>query len=120
MLIIIRKPRHERLECDWQRYRRRFDDFDELLDKAVAVASRHAPGCPAVCGEGVDYSGAKSLQWEEKSDRYWELIEYAVSRCRQAGMWGTVVRTCCGPEDPCWTLNADWLRRINAAFTEKK
>lgn len=108
---------HERLECDWQRYRRR---FDESLDKAVAVASRHAPGCPVVCGEGVDYSGAKSLQWEEKSDRYWELIEYAVSRCRQAGMWGTVVRTCCGPEDPCWTLNADWLRRINAAFMEKK
>ncbi len=77
---------------------------------------RAFPGIPVVCGEGVTYCSSKKALWEETSDRYWEMVAYAMRRYKEIGLWGTVVKTCCGPEDPCWTLCKDKLLALNTAF----
>ena len=73
---------------------------------------------PIVCGEGVSYIASKSLLWEENSKRYWKLLEDMVMAYKKEGIWGTVLRTCCGPEDPSWTLCKDKLKELNQLFLE--
>jgi len=76
------------------------------------------PNVPIVCGEGVSYIGHKELIWEEKSETYWKLVEEVIRKYKEFGMWGTVVRTCMGPEDPSWDICADRIKRINRVFLE--
>ena len=37
---------------------------------------------------------------------------------KAAGIWGSVIRTCMGPEDPCWELNKDKILELNKFFLE--
>ncbi|MBO7341368.1 MAG: hypothetical protein J6U87_01670, partial [Clostridia bacterium] len=69
-----------------------------------------------VCGEGVAYSGGYDLVWEEKSEDYWTIIKEMMEGYRELGLWGTIVRTCCGPEDPVWHMCPDKLLQMNKIF----
>jgi hypothetical protein len=69
-----------------------------------------------VCGEGVTYSGGYRLIWEEKSEEYWMLVKEMMQGYRELGLWGTVVRTCSGPEDPVWNLCPEKLLEMNRIF----
>lgn len=71
---------------------------------------------PVVCGEGVSYIASKKLLWEEKSEKYWELVERAMDKYKEFGLWGTVIRTCSGPEDPSWDMCAEKLKYLNERF----
>ena len=101
-------------------------NYSHYLEKAIDGLSnieeihKSYPNIPIVSGEGVSYIGSKELLWEEHSERYWELVEEVVQKYRDAGLWGTVVRTCCGPEDPSWDLVPEKLLRVNKAFQEGK
>lgn len=95
------------------------DQFLERLDafcKGYKKVMARFPGIPLVCGEGVTYCSVKELLWEEKSDEYWEIVKIAMMKYKELGLWGTVVKTCCGPEDPCWELCKDRLRELNEMF----
>jgi len=45
-------------------------------------------------------------------------VKYGLDLYKKAGVWGAVIRTCCGPEDPCWTLCKDKLTELNRFFLE--
>jgi len=99
------------------------DEFDnykqkicEMLECVKKVSEERCPGAPLVMGEGVSYCGSKNLLWEEHSEKYWELLEFAVQNYKKAGLWGCVLRTCCGPEDPVWNLAPEKLVRLNKLF----
>jgi len=104
----------ENLQKNYTRYR---DQAFEGLANIMKIHTNYAD-IPVVCGEGVTYIGSKELLWEEHSETYWNLLEEVIRKYREAGLWGTVVRTCCGPEDPAWNLVPDKLLRINRAFLE--
>lgn len=94
--------------------------FRKKLYNSVADLNRilenNFPTVPVVCGEGVTYSGGYNVLWEEKSQEYWELVKEMALVYREAGLWGTVVRTCSGPEDPAWNLCPERLLEINKIF----
>ena len=98
-----------------------WDEYVQNLENAVywyrRIMEDH-PDIPVMCGEGVTYCSSKIVRWEEKSERYWEMVQLAMDRYRAAGLWGTVVKTCCGPEDPCWDLCPDRLLALNTRFQE--
>ena len=73
---------------------------------------------PIVCGEGVSYICSKNILWEENSEEYWRFVKEGLDLYKKAGVWGTVIRTCCGPEDPCWELCADKLLKLNQFFLD--
>ncbi len=91
-------------------------DFDRKLTVIQKLLNEDLPQVPVICGEGVSYCGGYDLVWEERSDTYWEIIAYMMEAYRKAGLWGTVVRTCCGPEDPVWNLCPDKLLEMNRIF----
>lgn len=85
-------------------------------DSAESVINGYYDGCLAVCGEGVSYCGAYDLHWEENTSEYWELLKQMAVRYSKMGLWGSIVRTCCGPEDPVWHSHPERLLEINEAF----
>jgi len=90
--------------------------LDEGLAEALRIRDAVVPEAPLVLAEGITYCGNNHIAWEEKSDRYWTFLEYAVERYREVGLWGCVLRTCCGPEDPGWNLRKNDLLRLNRLF----
>ena len=101
------------LEKYFSENKQRFiDKMENNLRNAVASAN----GRPVVCGEGVTYICSKLILWEEKSEKYWDLIKYTLSRYKEAGLWGTVIRTCMGPEDPSWDMCKDKITELNNFF----
>ncbi len=109
-------------EMEWDLEKKlleRWDDYMTALDRSVEgyrqiMAS--FPGIPVMCGEGVSYCSSKIVLWEEKSPLFWKMVETAMRKYKEAGLWGTVVKTCCGPEDPCWHLCKDKLKEMNEMF----
>jgi hypothetical protein len=88
-------------------------------EKILRFAKENAEGrMPLVCGEGVSYIGSKQILWEEKSEAYWRFVKEGLALYKQAGVWGTVIRTCCGPEDPCWYACAKQLLELNTFFLD--
>lgn len=85
----------------------------DMLDAACAFRDAHCPGVPLVMGEGVTYETHQLLDWEENSDTYWDLIEFAVGEYRRHGLWGAVLRTCSSVEDICWNRCAERLLKLN-------
>ena len=73
-------------------------------------------GIPTVCGEGVSYICSKKILWEEHSDSYWSLVRQTLQTYKNLGVFGSVIRTCMGPEDPCWDLCKDRIRELNLLF----
>lgn len=71
---------------------------------------------PVVFGKGVTYSGGYKLLWEEKSEKYWIPVREMLEAYRGAGLWGTVVRTCSGPEDSVWHLYPEKFLEMNCFF----
>ncbi|MBO5286115.1 MAG: hypothetical protein J6B16_04375 [Clostridia bacterium] len=100
--------------------KKHIEDFKGKVNRSVAdlkgILEKHFPNVPVVCGEGVTYSGGYKLLWEEKSEEYWELVKEMVILYREAGLWGTVIRTCSGPEDPSWNLCPQKLLEMNKIF----
>ena len=52
----------------------------------------------------------------DMKQRIAELVGEMLKTYREMGLWGSVVRTCCGPEDPCWTLCPERLLKMNRIF----
>lgn len=92
-----------------EKFRNGMANLQRILDEAL-------PQVPIVSGEGVTYSGGYDLVWEEHSDAYWMLVKEMLETYREMGLWGSVVRTCCGPEDPCWTVCPEKLLEMNRTF----
>jgi len=90
--------------------------FATSLERVKENLAENMPQVPVVCGEGVSYNGSYDLLWEETSQQYWCLLADVMKDYREAGLWGTVVRTCCGPEDPVWTLCPEKLLELNRIF----
>ena len=100
------------LQKEYDQY---LDRLNEKLSMAANIRENY-PDIPMVCGEGVSYIGHKELVWEEHSEIYWRLMEETILKYKEFGLWGTVIRTCCGPEDPCWNMCADKLLYLNDLF----
>ncbi len=92
-------------------------NVDELLEN-VKNNLKNFKDVDVIVGEGVSYIGSKDLLWEEKSEAYWKLIEEVIKKYKDFEIKGTVIRTCCGPEDPSWTMCKDTLRKINCLFLQ--
>lgn len=92
--------------------------FVEEMMKHLNGALAECGGRPLICGEGVSYICSKLLLWEEHSESYWGLVRQMLETFKKAGLWGSVIRTCSGPEDPSWTLCADKLLELNTFFLE--
>lgn len=106
-------------ECLEEKLNEKFDFYLQKVDNNLDNVRRQISefvGVPIVCGEGVSYIGSKKLLWEETSDKYWELVEKAILKQKNFGLWGTVIRTCMGPEDPCWNYRKDKIKHINELF----
>ncbi|MBQ7206212.1 MAG: hypothetical protein IJS01_00285 [Lentisphaeria bacterium] len=88
----------------------------EGLLHARNLRDRIVPGVPWAMAEGITYCGSNFITWEEHHPRYWEFLEYAVDCCRKVGLDGCVIRTCCGPEDPCWDVCKEKLLHLNRRF----
>ncbi len=99
----------------------KYDDYIKAVEDNLENVRKNLkpyPNVPVVCGEGVSYIGHKELIWEEKSETYWKLVEEAIKKYKEFGMWGTVIRTCMGPEDPSWYMCADRIKKLNKMFLE--
>ena len=112
MLKTLEARLEERLVTDYENYKNKALRFKETLKKL----KENFPDILVVCGEGVSYPPSKELVWEEYSEKYWELVKEIVERYAESGMWGTVVRTCMGPEDHSWNSAKDKIQSINRAF----
>ena len=101
------------------------DDYEYYRNKAFAFADsikqirKINPDIRIVSGEGTTYIESKKLLWEEHSEIYWELVEEVIKKYHEEGLWGTVLRTCLGPEDPAWRLIPDKILKINRIFLEE-
>jgi hypothetical protein len=89
---------------------------EENIAAGLSIRNAHFPGMPLVMGEGATYCAHTAMRWEEKSDTYWSLIEYALGLLKKSGYWGCVPRTNCEPEDPSWVDCPDRLRHANELF----
>lgn len=92
--------------------------LEESIEHLLKFREEYCPGIPLVSGEGFTYCGSNLLHWEESSEAVWHLMALTLRRYREEGITGTVIRTCCGPEDPSWNLCADRIRELNQAFLE--
>ena len=87
--------------------------------RVVALRDRILPGVPIVFGEGVSYVAGMRFLYEEKSERYWRMLEEQSRIFRAAGLYGAVPRTNSGPEEPGWQTCAEKFRRVNDLFAGK-
>lgn len=89
------------------------DNIRQALETRAALFH----GIHLVVGEGATYCGHPQMRWEEHSESYWQLVDYATDRLRDAGYWGCVVRTNSGPEDPAWREYPERLANAAARIT---
>ena len=100
------------------------EEYDFRVNKAFAAektvesVKKIIPDIKVVCGEGVSYVASKTLLWEEKSELCFKLVKTVLKKYSDIGMWGTVVRTCMGPEDPAWNLIPEKIKELNEVFSE--
>ena len=94
------------------------DYYIQKLNQKLQNACIVAKDRPIVCGEGVSYICHKEILWEEHSANYWALVKHGLSLYKKAGVWGSVIRTCCAPEDPVWSSHPEKLRELNEYFLE--
>ena len=106
----------EQLEKNIDQFKQKATD---AVKHAVELRDELLPGVPLMLGEGASYCADHRLRWEERSDAYWEVVEHAARTCREHGLWGAVVRTNGGPEDPVWHEYPERLQRANAVFLGK-
>ena len=109
VMLDVEKALEEKLIAEREKY-------IEKMKNTVNGAISNKAGAPTVCGEGVSYICSKYLLWEEKSDTYWSVVREMLQTYKSLGVWGSVIRTCMGPEDPCWDLCKDRIRELNLLF----
>lgn len=86
------------------------------MKQAAKTSVDNKLAIPTVSGEGVSYICSKNILWEEKSDTYWSVIREMLQTYKSLGVWGSVIRTCMGPEDPCWDMCKDKIKELNSFF----
>lgn len=104
-----------------KRFDENYDKYIEKLENSIKVFKdvnkKYGGNLLLVCGEGVAYVTSFKLQWEEKSEKYWKMLEYMAKRFNESGFWGSVVRTNCGPKDPSWNMCKNQILRVNKTFS---
>lgn len=93
--------------------------FDDRLKKTIEFKEKNFPNIKMVMGEGVTYCASNIMLFEEHSRTYWEMIFEQAEKLKKAGLWGAVVRTTSGPEDPSWNLNVEDYQKANAIFAQE-
>lgn len=112
MIPTLESRLEKRLTRDYERYKNKAFAAVETVKKL----REKFPNVPIVSGEGATYIGSKELLWEEHSEILWKLLTEVAEKYREIGLWGTVVRTCLGPEDPAWNLVPDKILKVNKTF----
>ena len=107
----------ERLAQDIDEYRHAIDNH---ICQALDTRKVLFPDILLVVGEGATYCAHPKMRWEEKSDAYWELVDYMTRRLKESGYWGCVVRTNSGPEDPAWREFPERLQHATALFLDRQ
>ena len=95
-----------------------FDSYASKMEQNLNTALSFAGERPVICGEGVSYICSKELLWEENSPLYFGLVKLMLKKYKEAGVWGTVLRTCCAPDDPSWKLIPEKILELNRYFLE--
>lgn len=103
----------KQLAADVAVYKAQVDDWAQCFIKQRETV---VGDVPLVMGEAASYCAANSMRWEEESDAYWEIIEYAILTLKKLGFWGCTMRTTSAPEDPSWTEYPERLRHLNELF----
>ncbi|MBQ4258881.1 MAG: hypothetical protein IJB84_01275 [Lachnospiraceae bacterium] len=93
-----------------------YEKLHRNIERLQADINEVYPDTLLACGEGVSYNPSNEVLFEEKSEKYWKLMMYMAAKFREIGLWGTIVRTCCGPEDPVWNMCPDKIREFNHLF----
>ncbi len=88
----------------------------EALGKALEIRDLYLPSAELVMAEGATYCGAEIMEWEEKSDSYWRVIDYAAEIFSRAGVVGFAPRTNSGCDESSWPKAADRVRQANRIF----
>ena len=103
------------------------DNRDEIIDNLhkrcehlKSLFDGTLSGIPILSGEGFSYCGSYVMNFEEYSDTAWEILAEMMKLYSELGLWGTVVRTCCGPEDPVWATHPEKLLEMNRLFLESR
>ncbi len=105
----------EHLSANIGEYKKAVDDN---IRNALETRKALFPKIILVVGEGATYCAHPQMRWEEKSEAYWELVNYATHRLKEEGYWGCVARTNSGPEDPSWIEFPERLRNAMMSFAE--
>ena len=114
MIPTLEARLEEKLTADYEHYREKAFSFADTVKKVRDIN----PDIRIVSGEGTTYIGSKELLWEEHSEIFWKLVEEVMKKYRETGLWGTVIRTCMGPEDPAWHLIPEKILKLNRIFLE--
>lgn len=107
------------------------DQFDENQGNFIANLKRSLagvteirdevlPGAPLVMGEGVSCCTSDKILFEERSEKFWNFLEWQALFLRESGLWGTVVRTGSSPVDISWNMCAESFRKANELFLNGK
>lgn len=107
---------------EWDRWM--LDHYDEFwpgvkdtvkrcfMDNAGEAARR---GIPAVIDEGGWFYPPLGSRFEE-TEPGMALFELMADSAIENDYWGFMPTTYCGPEQPIWNTNPEWLRTINSRF----
>jgi len=101
-----------------EEYPKGWDLLERIIASALDIRDRLLPGALLVMGEGVTYCADNRLLFEEHSNRYWEILRRQAAFLGESGLWGMIVRTTSGPEDPSWTLRQSDYIECNRIFRE--
>ena len=96
------------------------DKLRETVEHVKGNALGVFDGLPIVSGEGVSYCGSYKMDFEENTEAYWRIVAEMLRLYRELGLWGSVVRTCCGPEDPVWHSHPERILEMNRIFLGEK
>lgn len=85
----------------------------DIFAKDAAEASRR--GLPQVLDEGGIFCPPENSRFDESAaGRLY--YEYMGDLAAEHGYWGFMPTTYCGPEQPIWQENPEWLAKINGKF----
>ena len=110
----LKEHLNKRIKENREEYLKNLDNFCEGFKKIM----EKFPGIPVVCGEGVTYCASLNLTWEEENEDYWEIIKIMMQKYKELGLWGTIIKTNCAPDDPSWYLCKDKVKELNEMFLE--
>lgn len=63
---------------------------------------------------------ASRCSLEKKSEKFWEILKITILKYKKIGLWGTLIKTCCGSEDPSWWMCKDKIRELNELLRTDK